>query len=101
MVFTKSEVREMTEVVLPGIVEPEGLLLRSRPLPEPGPGQALIRVEASGVSFAEQGMRRGRYPGQPRFPFVPGYDLVGAVAAVGEGTDPALLGTRVAALPKT
>ena len=91
----------MTEVVLPGIVEPEGLLLRSRPLPEPGPGQALVRVEASGVSFAEQGMRRGRYRGQPRFPFVPGYDLVGVVVAAGPGTDPALVGTRVAALTKT
>ena len=91
----------MTEVVLPGIVEPDGLLLRSRPVPEPGPGQALVRVEASGVSFAEQGMRRGRYPGQPRFPFVPGYDLVGVVTAVGPGVGPALLGIRVAALTKT
>src|SRR3954465_13871162 len=47
------------------------------PLPAPGPGQALVRVEATGVSFAEQQMRRGKYYDQPKFPFVPGYDLVG------------------------
>ena len=36
-----------------------------------------MRVEASGVSFAEVQMLRRRYPMQPKFPFVPGYDLVG------------------------
>lgn len=90
-----------TEVVLPGIVEPSGLLIQQRTLSSPAAGQALIRVEASGVSFAEQGMRRGRYPGQPKFPFVPGYDLVGTVLAVGAGVTPSLVGTRVAALTKT
>src|ERR1700712_920079 len=90
-----------TEIVLPGIVEPAGLQIRRREIAAPASGQALVRVEATGVSFAEQGMRRGRYPGQPTFPFVPGYDLVGVVAAVGAGTDPALVGTRVAALTKT
>ncbi|MFE3826820.1 medium chain dehydrogenase/reductase family protein [Streptomyces sp. NPDC059092] len=90
-----------TEIVLPGLVEPDGLITRRRPVPNPTAGQVLVRVEASGVSFAEQGMRRGRYPGQPKFPFVPGYDLVGTVAAVGPGVDAALLGKRVAALTKT
>ena len=50
-----------------------------------------MRVEATGVSFAEQQMRRGKYYDQPKFPFVPGYDLVG----VREDT-----GARVAALTK-
>ncbi|MBA3905085.1 MAG: zinc-binding dehydrogenase [Pseudonocardiales bacterium] len=89
-----------TEIVLPGIVEPDGLVVHHRPVPTPTVGQALVRVEASGVSFAEQGMRRGRYPGQPKFPFVPGYDLVGTVAAVGPDVDNGLLGTRVAAITK-
>ena len=48
-------------------------------MPVPAAGQALVEVEATGISFAEQEMRRGRYPGQPKFPFVPGYDLVGIV----------------------
>ncbi|MEP7090306.1 MAG: medium chain dehydrogenase/reductase family protein [Nocardioidaceae bacterium] len=90
-----------TEVVLPGLVEPDGLQVRERTIDEPGQGQALVRVEATGVSFAEKGMRRGRYPGQPAFPFVPGYDLVGTVAAVGPGVDEALVGRRFAALTKT
>ena len=51
----------------------------ARELPAPGPGQVLVRVEATGVSFAEQQMRRGKYYDQPKFPFVPGYDLVGRV----------------------
>lgn len=91
----------MIEVVLPGIVEPDGLLVHQRETPAPGPGQVRVTVEASGVSFAEQQMRRGKYYDQPPFPFVPGYDLVGTVAATGPGVDPALTGRRVAALTKT
>ncbi|WP_410625567.1 medium chain dehydrogenase/reductase family protein [Amycolatopsis sp. cmx-8-4] len=96
-----TETSVLTEVVLPALVEPTGLLIRSRPLPMPGRGQVLVRMEATGVSFAEQLMRRNRYPGQPKFPFVPGYDMVGTVAAVGAGVDPSVLGTRVAAVTKT
>ncbi|MEU3612843.1 medium chain dehydrogenase/reductase family protein [Streptomyces sp. NPDC006872] len=91
---------ELVEVVLPGKVEPEGLRIRYGVVPVPGPGQVLVRMEATGVSFAEQQMRRGRYYDQPPFPFVPGYDLVGTVLTTGEGVDPGLAGTRVAALVK-
>ncbi|WP_433356033.1 medium chain dehydrogenase/reductase family protein [Micromonospora saelicesensis] len=91
----------ITEVVLPGVVEPDGLLLHRRTMPAPAPGQALVQVEATGISFAEQQMRHALYPGQPKFPFVPGYDLVGTVRAVGPGGDDALVGTRVAAVTKT
>jgi len=90
----------LVEVVLPGKVEPEGLEIRKGPAPTAGPGQVVVRMEATGVSFAEQQMRRGRYYDQPPFPFVPGYDLVGTVAATGEGVDAELVGTRVAALVK-
>jgi NADPH:quinone reductase-like Zn-dependent oxidoreductase len=41
-----------TEVILPGIGEPESLEVRTRELPPPGAGQALVRLEASGISFA-------------------------------------------------
>ncbi|GAA0239628.1 medium chain dehydrogenase/reductase family protein [Actinomadura nitritigenes] len=91
---------ELVEVVLPGRVEPEGLQIRYGDVPVPGPGQVVVRMEATGVSFAEQQMRRGRYYDQPAFPFVPGYDLVGTVKAAGPGVDPGLIGTRVAALTK-
>jgi NADPH2:quinone reductase len=56
---------------------------------------------ATGVSFAENAMRRNRYPGQPKFPFVLGYDVVGTVTATGPGADTALIGRRVAAVTKT
>ncbi|MFG2712872.1 medium chain dehydrogenase/reductase family protein [Streptomyces goshikiensis] len=92
---------ERIEIVLPGKVEPEGLELHRGPVPVPAAGQVVVAMEATGVSFAEQQMRRGRYYDQPPFPFVPGYDLVGTVLTVGEGVDRGLLGTRVAALTKT
>jgi NADPH:quinone reductase-like Zn-dependent oxidoreductase len=82
---------QVREIELPGIGEPETLRLRTRELPALKPNEASIKVEVSGVSFAEQQMRRGKYYDQPDFPFVPGYDLVG----IDEGT-----GARVAALTK-
>ncbi|HEY3872986.1 MAG TPA: medium chain dehydrogenase/reductase family protein [Actinocrinis sp.] len=91
---------ERIEIVLPGLVEPEELEVRRGPVPVPGEGQLVVRMEATGVSFAEQQMRRGRYYDQPAFPFVPGYDVVGTVQAVGDGVEGGLLGKRVAALTK-
>jgi NADPH2:quinone reductase len=91
----------LTEIVLPGVVEPDGLIVRQRPIPAPGRGEVLVEMLATGVSFAENAMRRNRYPGQPKFPFVLGYDLVGTVTAIGPGVDPALAGQRVAAVTKT
>ncbi len=90
----------LVEIVLPGKVEPEGLEVRHGAVPAAGAGQVVIAMEATGVSFAEQQMRRGRYYDQPAFPFVPGYDLVGTVLATGAGVDPGLAGVRVAALVK-
>ena len=90
-----------TRVVLPGLVEPEGLLLESAPMPVARPGELLVAVQATGISFAEQSMRRGRYFGQPAFPFTPGYDLVGTVLAAGDPSDSGLVGRRVATMTKT
>ncbi|GIJ46096.1 NADPH:quinone reductase [Virgisporangium aliadipatigenens] len=89
-----------TEIVLPGVVDPAALLVRKRELPPPGPGQVLLDVEATGVSYAEQQMRLGRYYGQPAFPFVPGYDAVGTVAAVGPDISGGLVGRRFAIVTK-
>jgi NADPH:quinone reductase-like Zn-dependent oxidoreductase len=89
-----------TEIVLPGTVEPDGLEVRVRDLEAPGKGQVVLRMDATGVSFAEQQMRLGKYYDQPPFPFVPGYDVVGTVTATGPGVDPALTGRRFAAITK-
>lgn len=90
-----------TQILLPGRVEPSGLRVRPRALPAPGPGHVLLRMEATGVSFAEQQMRRGKYFDQPPFPFVPGYDVVGTVEATGPGVDASFVGRRFAAVTKT
>jgi synaptic vesicle membrane protein VAT-1 len=90
-----------TEIVLPGKVEPGDLRVRTRDLPAPASGQVVLRMDATGVSFAEQQMRRGKYYDQPPFPFVPGYDVVGTVTAVGPDVDAATIGHRFAAVTKT
>lgn len=89
------------EVLLPAPVEPSGFVMYTNELSQPAAGHVIVRVEASGISFAEQAMRRDRYPGQPAFPFVPGYDLVGTVVAIGPDVDASWMGKRVAALTKT
>ena len=83
-----------TEVILPGIVEPNGLLIEKRHIEKPKQGQVILRMEATGISFAEKSMIRDRYSGQPKFPFVPGYDLVGTVVALGPDIDYKLMNQR-------
>jgi NADPH:quinone reductase-like Zn-dependent oxidoreductase len=90
-----------TEIVLPGRVESSGLQVHARDLPAPAAGQAVLRMDATGVSFAEQQMRLGKYYNQPPFPFVPGYDVVGTVTATGPDVDPAMIGRRFAAVTRT
>jgi NADPH:quinone reductase-like Zn-dependent oxidoreductase len=90
-----------TEMVFATRGEPESLTARTRELGSVAPGQARVRVEATGVSAAEQAMRRGKYYRQPPFPLVPGYDLVGMVEETGAPDDRLRVGTRVAALTRT
>jgi NADPH:quinone reductase-like Zn-dependent oxidoreductase len=66
---------------------PETLQVMETTLPEPGPGQLRIRVQAAGVNFADVMMRLGLYPDAPKLPAVPGYEVAGVVDAVGEGLD--------------
>lgn len=98
---TENGAATRTEIVMPREGGPEVLEAHRRDLPAPEPGQVVVRVEAAGVSFAEVQMLKGRYFMQPKFPFVPGYDLVGRVEEVGGGVDGGLVGRRVAALTQT
>ncbi|WP_435360259.1 quinone oxidoreductase family protein [Haloarchaeobius sp. DFWS5] len=54
-------------------------------IPEPGPGEVRIEVEAAGINFADIMQRRGHYPGGPDVPFRPGFEAAGTIDAVGEG----------------
>jgi 2-desacetyl-2-hydroxyethyl bacteriochlorophyllide A dehydrogenase len=89
------------EIVMTGKGGPEVLRMRTRELPAARDTEALVRVEATGVAFAEVQMLRGRYPGQPSFPFVPGYDLVGTVESVATNSHGIAVGTRVAMMTRT
>ncbi|WP_433292407.1 quinone oxidoreductase family protein [Pseudonocardia sp. CA-142604] len=77
---------------------PEVLRLEDVPEPVPGAGQVLLRVEAAGVSYHETAMRAGVLPMIVPLPAVFGFEAAGTVMAVGEGTDPGLIGQRVVAL---
>jgi len=72
-------------------------VLGALPDPVPGPGEALVRVAAAGLNFADLLMIEGRYQQMPDTPFVPGLELAGQVVALGPGTDGPPVGTRVAA----
>jgi NADPH2:quinone reductase len=50
------------------------------PMPEPGAGEVLVKVSASGINFADTMMRRGTYGAKPKFPLIPGFEFSGAVA---------------------
>jgi NADPH:quinone reductase-like Zn-dependent oxidoreductase len=89
------------EIVLTDRGGPEKLRVDDADSPAPDKGQVRIKVLASGVSFAEVQMLSHRYPRQPKYPFVPGYDLVGEVTEVGAGVTNVALGDRVAALTVT
>ncbi len=54
-------------------------------VPEPGPGDVLVKIEASGVCHTDLHAARGDWPVKPNLPFIPGHEGVGRVAAVGPG----------------
>jgi NADPH2:quinone reductase len=62
---------------------PEVLTLADLPIPEPGPGQVLIRVEATGVNFIEIYFRKGVY--KAALPLIPGSEAAGTVEELGPG----------------
>ena len=76
------------------------LKVEERPDPTPDAGDALIRVRASGVNFADILARQGLYPDAPKLPTVVGYEVAGTVEAVGPQTDAALVGKDVMALTR-
>lgn len=75
---------------------PEVLVLKDVETPTPGPGEVLLRTLQTSVNFADVKMRRSLYRGR-KPPFVPGFDGVGEVVALGEGVSHLSLGQRVAA----
>ena len=73
---------------------PEVLEVADIAVPQPGPGQVLVRVHAAGVNFIDTYLREGRYPAA--LPFTPGQEAAGTVEALGEGVQDFRVGERVA-----
>lgn len=71
----------------------EVLRVEDMPVPAPGPGQVVIRVEAAGVNFADVYQRKGLYPAP--LPFTLGREAAGVVERVGEGVTACRAGDRV------
>ena len=75
---------------------PEVLHLVELPDPRPAPGEVLIKVDAAAVNFSDLMRRRGDvYPVPTPLPFVPGAEVAGTIAALGEGVDGPPVGTPV------
>ena len=72
----------------------EALRPKELPVPRPGPGQVLIRVEACGVCRTDLHLVDGELP-DPVLPMIPGHEIVGRVAATGSGVSGILPGQRV------
>lgn len=77
----------------PEVFRPETL-----PVPVPGAGEVLIKVAYAGVNRPDVIQRQGFYPPPPGASPIPGLEVSGEIAALGEGVDPALLGRQVCAL---
>ncbi|MEK8050965.1 NADPH:quinone oxidoreductase family protein [Ideonella sp. DXS22W] len=71
--------------------------LRDAPVPEPGPGQVRIDVAVCGVGYVDALVSLGRYQVKPPLPHIPGQEVAGRVAALGEGVSGLALGDRVMA----
>jgi NADPH:quinone reductase-like Zn-dependent oxidoreductase len=90
----------MRQIWIPKAGPPEILSLREQRDPLPARGQLRIRVEASGVNFADIMGRLGLYPDLPKMPCVPGYEVAGRVDCVGEAVHESWLGKDVFALTR-
>jgi NADPH2:quinone reductase len=84
----------MRAIRVPQYGGPEAMRLDDLPTPEPGPGQALIRMEASGVNFIDVYQRSGLYKGALPVPL--GLEGAGVVEKVGAGVSTVGAGERVA-----
>jgi propanol-preferring alcohol dehydrogenase len=84
----------MRAAVVPGFGQ--RLVIEDRPMPEPGPGQVVVRMEASGLCHTDIHAANGDWPVTPTVPFIPGHEGVGIVTALGDGVTSPQIGQRVA-----
>lgn len=84
------------EITEPG--GPEKLVLKHRLLPQPAPGEVLIKVAVAGVNRPDCLQRQGGYPPPPGASDIPGLEVAGTIVGLGEGVASWKLGDAVCAL---
>lgn len=84
---------EMKAAVVEGFGE--DLVVGDNAIPEPGPGQALVKLIASGVCHTDLHAAHGDWPVKPKVPLIPGHEGVGIVEKVGEGVTDVEVGQMV------
>jgi putative PIG3 family NAD(P)H quinone oxidoreductase len=86
----------VVEIAAPG--GPEQLKPGVRPIPVPGEGEVLVRVEAAGVNRPDVMQRQGRYPPPPGASDLPGMEIAGEVVALGPRVSGVSLGDKITSL---
>jgi len=94
--MTLPETMRAVEITQPG--KPEVLKLGMRPMPQPKPGEVLVKVEAAGINRPDVLQRMGHYPPPPGASDIPGLEIAGTVAALGDGVSSWKVGDAVCAL---
>src|SRR5689334_21232557 len=84
------------EITQPG--GPEVLKIGTRPVPQPKPGEVLIKVAAAGVNRPDTMQRTGNYPVPPGASDIPGLELAGSIVALVDGVCGWKIGYNVTAL---
>ena len=90
--------KQMTAVEITLAGGPEVLKPSTRPVPEPGPGEVLVRVTAAGVNGPDLMQRKGLYPAPPGASDLPGLEVSGVVVAAGDRVKRWSVGNKVTAL---
>ncbi len=77
---------------------PEVITVEEAPVPKPGAGEALVKMEAAGLNYADIMQREGVYLGGPTPPFGAGFEVAGVIEELGEGVNEWRVGDAVMAL---
>jgi propanol-preferring alcohol dehydrogenase len=88
----------MTKTMRAAVIDALGqaLAVRELPVPDPGPGEVLVRIAASGVCHTDLSVMDGEWTmKRPRFPLVPGHEAAGYIAGLGSGVTSHKEGDRV------
>jgi NADPH2:quinone reductase len=90
--------KTMNQIIVNEFGGPEKLILHDVPMPSAGDGQIVIKVEASGVNFADSLQRQNKNVVPTSLPYLPGYEVAGIVTELGKGVENISLGDRVVAM---